>query len=79
MDMSIHSIAMTLSNKIAQELEYDPIKKARISFGLEAIIGLMVKSVFFYRCFFIVRRIGTVISCYVHYCFFKICLRWHAL
>lgn len=44
---SIHSIAMTLSNAITRELKFDNVKRAKISYGLEAIIGLIIKTVFF--------------------------------
>lgn len=44
---SVHSMAMTLGNVIARELNYDNVKRAKISYGLEAIIGLIIKSVVF--------------------------------
>jgi len=44
---SVHSIAVTLSNVIAQELNYDSIKRAKITYGMEILLGLIVKSVIF--------------------------------
>ncbi|MHB1043696.1 MAG: accessory gene regulator ArgB-like protein [Eubacteriales bacterium] len=44
---SVHSMAMTLGNVIAREFNYDNVKEAKISYGLEAIIGLIIKSVVF--------------------------------
>lgn len=44
---SVHSMAMTLGNVIAREFNYDNVKRAKISYGLEAIIGLIIKSVVF--------------------------------
>ncbi len=41
--ISIHSIAITLSNVIARELNFDNVKRAKISYGLEAIIGAIIK------------------------------------
>lgn len=49
---SVHSIAVTLSNVIARELNFDNVKRAKISYGLEAVIGAIIKSVFFPVVFF---------------------------
>ena len=43
---SIHSIAVTLSNAIAQELKFDNIKRAKICYGLEALLGAIIKCTF---------------------------------
>lgn len=45
--LSIHSIAITLSNAIARELNYNDVKRAKISYGLEAVIGLIIKAFIF--------------------------------
>ncbi|OPY56086.1 MAG: putative AgrB-like protein [Pelotomaculum sp. PtaU1.Bin035] len=45
--ISIHSIAMSLSNVIAQELNFDNVKRAKISYGLEVIIGAIIKFIVF--------------------------------
>lgn len=45
--ISINSIAMNLSSVIARELDFDNVKRAKISYGLEAIIGLIIKSIIF--------------------------------
>ncbi len=45
--ISVHSIALTLSNTIAKELDLDNMKRAKISYGLEALIGAIIKSVTF--------------------------------
>lgn len=51
--ISVHSMAITLSDVIAREFNYDNVKRAKISYGLEAIIGLIVKSVIFPVMFFL--------------------------
>ncbi len=43
--VSVHSMAVNLSNVIARELNYDNIKRAKISYGLEAAIGVIIKIV----------------------------------
>jgi len=45
--ISVHSIASNLSNVITQELNLDNVKRAKISYGLEAIIGAIIKLVIF--------------------------------
>ncbi|OPX87423.1 accessory gene regulator B family protein [Pelotomaculum sp. PtaB.Bin117] len=45
--ISIHSIAIDLSNVIARELKYDNFKKAKISYGLEVVIGAIIKLIVF--------------------------------
>lgn len=44
---SVHSIAMTLGNVISRELNYDNLKRAKINYGLEVLLGLIIKSVIF--------------------------------
>ncbi len=51
--ISIHSIAVNLSNVIAKELNFDDIKRAKISYGLEAIIGAIIKIIIFPVVFFL--------------------------
>lgn len=43
--ISVHSLAISLSNIIAQELNLDNMKRAKISYGLEATIGAIIKLV----------------------------------
>lgn len=43
--ISVHSTAVTLSNAIAREFNYDNVKRAKISYGLEIIIGAIIKLV----------------------------------
>ena len=44
--ISVHSIAVTLSNVIARELHFDNVKRAKISYGLEALLGAVIKCIF---------------------------------
>lgn len=50
---SVHSIAVALSNVITRELNFDNVKRAKISYGLETIIGAIIKSVGFPVIFFL--------------------------
>ncbi|KJS17462.1 MAG: hypothetical protein VR69_05020 [Peptococcaceae bacterium BRH_c4b] len=51
--ISIHSIAVTFSKVIARELNFDNVKRAKISYGLEATIGAIIKIVLFPVVFFL--------------------------
>ncbi len=41
--VSVHSIAMTLSNTIAHESNFDNLKRAKLCYGLEVLIGAIIK------------------------------------
>ena len=51
--ISVHSIAVNLSDEIARELSLNNLKRAKISYGLEAIIGAIIKIVIYPVIFFL--------------------------
>ncbi|MDF9407803.1 accessory gene regulator B family protein [Pelotomaculum isophthalicicum JI] len=51
--ISVHSMAVTLSNIIARELNHDNVKRAQISYGLEVILGAIIKFVVFIILFLV--------------------------